>query len=70
MKPQNVEQIWQMAYPDFVAFIDQDNTPPGGEATVAWWIERAGIDADSHVLDLACNTGFSSRTIGSSSTPS
>ncbi len=63
MNVQSVEQIWQMAYPDFVAFIDQDNSPPGGEPTISWWIERAGISADSHVLDLACNTGFSSRTI-------
>lgn len=63
MTPTRLEQIWKMPYPDFVAFIDQDNSPPGHEGTVAWWSERAGIERGSRVLDLACNTGYSSRTL-------
>lgn len=56
-----VERIWQMSYPDFVAFIDQENSPPGGSQTLDWWLENAGMRAESRLLDLACNTGYSSR---------
>lgn len=63
MNPSRVHQIWNMPYPDFVSFIDQENSPPGGESTLSWWIEQAGIGCDSRLLDLACNTGYSSRSI-------
>lgn len=59
----NTEQIWSMPYPDFVAFIEQDNTPPGAERTLRWWADAAGIERGSYVLDLACNTGYSSRAL-------
>lgn len=51
-----------MAYPDFVASIGQENTPPGGRETVrTWssWIPRA--EGGQRVLDVACSTGFSGR---------
>jgi SAM-dependent methyltransferase len=54
-------QIWDLSYPDFVAYIDQENAPPGGRDTIQWWAEAASINAASRVLDLACSTGLSSR---------
>lgn len=59
----NQNEVLRLSYPDFVGFIGQNNTPPGGEATLARWIELAQICQESHLLDLACSTGFSSRII-------
>jgi SAM-dependent methyltransferase len=63
--------IRTMSYPDFVAFMGQENTPPGGAQTVSLWRrwarERESTDVSSlHVLDLACSTGFSGRTFADS----
>ncbi|QGY30391.1 class I SAM-dependent methyltransferase [Pantoea cypripedii] len=52
-----------MSYPDFLGFLGVDNTPPGGIFTLDYWIEKSSINADSHLLDLACSTGFSARNI-------
>ena len=54
--------ITAMKYAEFVSFLGI-NTPPGGVDTVQYWIKHAEIDSSSELLDLACNTGFSSRTI-------
>ena len=56
-------RVVNLNYPDFVAFIGQENTPPGAEETVSWWIEHGAIGRDSTVLDLACTTGFSGRSV-------
>jgi ubiquinone/menaquinone biosynthesis C-methylase UbiE len=56
-----IEILRQCSYPDFVAYIGQDNTPPGGDKTVATWLEKSRVTPHSRVLDLACNTGFSGR---------
>jgi SAM-dependent methyltransferase len=50
-------------YSDFVAYVGQENTPPGGIDTITRWISDAAIDPKSVVLDLACNTAYSSRTV-------
>jgi ubiquinone/menaquinone biosynthesis C-methylase UbiE len=55
--------ISQMPYQDFVALLEQDNAPPGGEPTIVRWIDAASITSRSRVLDLACSTGLSGRTI-------
>ena len=55
------KDILNMNYPDFVAKIKQDNTPPGASDTLDQWIEHAGINKTSVLLDLACSTGYSSR---------
>lgn len=54
-------ELAKMSYPDFVAFIGQTNTPPGGRETLSGWIKKGAISGESRVLDLACSTGFSSR---------
>lgn len=56
--PLNLDRI---SYPDFVALIRQDNTPPGSSDTLKYWIQHADINEYSYVLDLACSTGYSSR---------
>ncbi len=60
-KDLNAEAIRGMCYPDFVALMQQDNTPPGGDYTIDFWVENAAISGDSYLLDLACSTGYSSR---------
>jgi SAM-dependent methyltransferase len=56
-----VNRIKEMHYADFVGFLGQDNTPPGGRNTILKWIELGQINSQSHILDLACSTGYSSR---------
>jgi len=58
-----VKDVNGMGYADFVAFIGQHNTPPGGEETIKKWGKLGKIDRNSYILDLACSTGFSSRSI-------
>lgn len=53
--------VHALSYPDFVGFIGQANAPPGADRTLIDWIELSGIERKSHILDLACSTGFSSR---------
>lgn len=57
----SVESINNMSYPDFVALMKQDNTPPGSDYTIDFWIKNAEISSNSFLLDLACSTGYSSR---------
>jgi SAM-dependent methyltransferase len=58
-----VAQVWELSYPELMAVLAVENTPPGGADTVDDWIDQAAIGSGSHVLDLACCTGFSSRRI-------
>ncbi|EGC1289937.1 class I SAM-dependent methyltransferase [Salmonella enterica] len=60
-EPLTEDMISTMSYPDFVALMRQDNTPPGAKYTIDYWVKHAGINRNSHLLDLACSTGFSSR---------
>lgn len=53
----------KMDYSEFVSFIGIDNTPPGGLASVKEWIKNAHINSNSRVLDLACNSGFTSMNL-------
>lgn len=57
------ENIEKMTYPDFVAFLGQKNTPPGGLHSLKRWVDLAEICSQSMVLDLACSNGFSSREV-------
>jgi SAM-dependent methyltransferase len=58
-----VRDVLNMAYPDFVAFLGQENTPPGSFRTIGEWVDIASIASNSRVLDLACSTGFSGREV-------
>ncbi|MGG7595937.1 class I SAM-dependent methyltransferase [Pseudomonas sp. WC1] len=50
-----------MTYPDLVAFMQQENTPPGASHALDYLIEASTVTSGSYLLDLACSTGFSSR---------
>lgn len=52
-----------MHYADLIGRLAVENLPCGGVQTVRYWVHSGGIDASSHVLDLACSTGFSIRTV-------
>lgn len=52
-------QINEISYTDFVAFINQTNVPPGSLSTVTRWRVNSNISEDSHALEVACTTGFS-----------
>jgi ubiquinone/menaquinone biosynthesis C-methylase UbiE len=56
-----------LSYPDFVAFAGQLNSPPGGERTYADWMEMGNLYETSILLDLACSTGLTSRTLAAQS---
>lgn len=55
------DSVQKMSYPALVGYLRQENTPPGGEKTIRYWISKGDITAKSSVLDLACSTGYSSR---------
>jgi ubiquinone/menaquinone biosynthesis C-methylase UbiE len=56
---QTESAVWGLSYPDFVAFLRQDNSPAGGVGTIRWWVKQSEIGSRSTVLDLACSTGYS-----------
>jgi SAM-dependent methyltransferase len=58
----SLDDIESMSYPDFVGYLRQQNTPPGAIDTIFSWIQWSGISKDSFLLDVACSTGFSSRS--------
>lgn len=58
-----VNEIKNMTYTQFVAFIDQWNVPPGALNTINQWAVMGHVGANSNVLEIACTTGLSSREI-------
>lgn len=54
-------EILNLSYPDFVAFLEQENSPPGAEYTLDYWSREGQVNSSSFVFDLACTTGFSLR---------
>ncbi|VWB99032.1 Ubiquinone biosynthesis O-methyltransferase [Burkholderia lata] len=59
----DAKAILEMAYPDFVGFINQWNVLPGAFVTLSKWANYAKISPDSNVLQVACTTGFQSREL-------
>ncbi|WP_426390706.1 ThiF family adenylyltransferase [Variovorax sp. R-27] len=53
--------IKKTSYPALVGYLRQENSPPGGEKTIRYWINKGNIKEKSSILDLACSTGYSSR---------
>jgi ubiquinone/menaquinone biosynthesis C-methylase UbiE len=51
------------SYTDFVGLVNQTNIPPGSYNTVTQWITNGFVKADSHVVEVACTTGFSVREL-------
>lgn len=52
--------IEHMSYTDFIAFLKETNRCPGGKKTIRRIREVVHIDHKSKILDVGCNTGFTS----------
>lgn len=63
MRPRTADEVWSVAYPDFVAMVNQTNVMPGAFATLSTWAIHSRMDARSTLLDVACTTGFTSREL-------
>lgn len=55
------EEIRKMSYTDFVGFVNQWNVLPGAHSTISKWKVFGNVTVHSHILEVACTTGFSSR---------
>jgi len=57
------QKIKEMSYIDLVAFLGEDNYPPGGKDSVRILTQNCFITKNSIVLDIGCNTGYVSFEI-------
>jgi len=57
------EFIKQLSYTDFVGFVNQWNVLPGSYSTLSKWAIYSRMNKNSHLLEVACTTGFSSREL-------
>lgn len=55
--------IQTASYASLVGLLHQENTPPGAMQSLIFWLQKSCINKTSHVLDLACSTGYSSRNV-------
>ncbi|MDQ3823383.1 MAG: class I SAM-dependent methyltransferase [Actinomycetota bacterium] len=53
-------------YVSFIALLNETNRPPGGKATVRFWIQNAHLSPASDVLEIGSNTGFTSLELARS----
>ena len=62
MEPLNLslDEIEGLDYSGFVSLIDERNRCSGGVKTVHEVIVNSGINRKSNVLEIGCNTGFTS----------
>jgi SAM-dependent methyltransferase len=57
------EYIQSISYTDFVGLINQWNVLPGSYVTLSKWAKFSNLNPQSHLLEVACTTGFSSREL-------
>lgn len=62
-KKLTVEEIMGLSYTDFVGYINQWNVLPGAYSTLTKWKTFSNLNSKSHLLEVACTTGFSSREL-------
>lgn len=62
------KEIETMPYVDFISLLDETNRCPGGKHTIRKILQNSFANAQSRVLEIGSNTGFSSlevaRTVG------
>jgi ubiquinone/menaquinone biosynthesis C-methylase UbiE len=63
MKKITVEEVKNMPYVDFLAFIKETNRPPGGKDSVRRMALNSFVNFRSSVLHSGCNTGYCSFEI-------
>ncbi|MEK6858293.1 MAG: methyltransferase domain-containing protein [Nanoarchaeota archaeon] len=57
------ETIENLDYSSYVGIVKETNRPSGGIKTVHLACVNSFLDANKKVLEIGCNTGFTSRTI-------
>lgn len=57
------EQIKNLSYTDFIAFIRETNRCPGGKDTIRKVVQNSFLSRKSKVLEIGSNTGFTSIEI-------
>ena len=55
-----------MPYIEFVGFINQWNVLPGAYVTLSKWARFSNLTKTSKILEIACTSGFSSKSSDSS----
>ena len=55
--------IQKLSYTDFVGFVNQWNVLPGSYSTLSKYAIYSRMNKNSHLLEVACTTGFSSREL-------
>ncbi len=58
-----MKEIDKMSYTEFMAFLGEENRPPGGREQIIKLAEKTFINSSSNVLHIGCSTGFSTREI-------
>lgn len=56
-------EILEMSYVQLLAALDEVNRPPGGKDSIRRIVHNTFITKDSYVLDVGCNSGYSSFEI-------
>lgn len=59
-----VNDINNLSYVDFMAKLDENNKPPGGNDSIRLLVQNTYLNSESKVLDVGCNTGFCTFEIG------
>lgn len=54
------DDIAAMPYVRFVALLNETNRPPGGKHSIRWIATNSQLSRGDLVLEIGCNTGFSS----------
>lgn len=57
------QEIEKMPYVDFIALLDETNRCPGGKHTIRKILQNSFTNAQSNVLEIGSNTGFSSLEV-------
>lgn len=58
--PANIQKL---NYVDFMAVLQETNRPPGGQNAIRILLQNTFLNSKSRVLDVGCNTGFSTFEI-------
>ncbi|HVT62983.1 MAG TPA: class I SAM-dependent methyltransferase [Legionellaceae bacterium] len=60
-----VDDARNISYVDFVSILNETNKPPGGKDTIRRIAINSFLTKESSVLEIGCNTGFSSIELSS-----
>lgn len=63
METYTQNEIKNLSYVEFVAFINQWNVLPGAYSTLSKFARFSNLNDSSYLLEVACSTGFSSREL-------